>query len=425
MSPLIGIALTLLPELAKRLTRNGKPETQKAVINAVTSVLGTSDPKEAQSRMGQPDLSNALRLRLAEIENDEAAAEMAERELARQAELDRLRLEVAEAINGRENSRDARALLSSLNRDESVIAWGPVVVSAVVVTGFFATLLYLINGGLSPERLSANDPSTQLVFQIVNIAVGTLTAGFATVISFWLGSSDGSRRKDLSLAQAQQAQQETQRNTTRQASELVKEQTRQTRDILRQITPPRGARTAPAPLPATLSRFGDCVEIILGHEGGYVDHPKDPGGATNLGITHITLAEWRGNPVSKADMRTLKRAEAEEIYRARYWNALNCDHLPAGVDLVVFDFGVNAGPARAARLLQRILGVSTDGQIGPQTIAAAGQADAQMVISAFSDGRMQHYRGLKHWPSFGRGWSRRTQETRKAALAMSSTKMAA
>lgn len=426
MSPFLGIALSLLPDLAKRLTRRGKPETRAAVVNAVQEVLGTADAREAQTRAAEPDLSNALRLRLAEIENDEAAAEMAERELARQAELERLRLDIAGAANARADAADARDLLTGLTRDRSVIAWGPVVVSAVVVFGFFATLLYLINGGLSPERLVPTDPGSQLVFQIVNIAVGTLTAGFATVISFWLGSSDGSRRKDVSLAQAQQAQQAVQRETARQTREIVTDQTLQTTEIIRQITPekPKG-RTSRASKRAKTDNFANCMSVVLEHEGGYVDHPDDPGGATNLGITHLTLADWRGAPVSKGDVRALQRTEAEEIYRARYWNALNCDRLAAGVDLVVFDFGVNAGPARAARMLQRITGAKIDGQIGPKTLAAAARFAPETIIERFSDDRLAYYRRLKHWDSFGRGWTRRTEETRAKALAMAGLSMAA
>ncbi|MEM8956584.1 MAG: glycoside hydrolase family 108 protein [Pseudomonadota bacterium] len=423
MSPFLGIALSLLPDLAKRLTRRGKPETRAAVIGAVQEVLGTADAREAQARAAEPDLSNALRLRLAEIESDEAAAEMAERELARQAELERLRLDIAGAANARADASDARDLLTGLTRDRSVIAWGPVVVSAVVVLGFFATLLYLINGGLSPDRLVPTDPGSQLVFQIVNIAVGTLTAGFATVISFWLGSSDGSRRKDVSLAQAQQAQQVAHRETARQTREIVTDQSRQTAEIVRQIAPEKPESSAPRV--AKPNNFAACMAVVLEHEGGYVDHPDDPGGATNLGITHLTLADWRGKPVSKSDVRALERTEAEEIYRARYWNALNCDGLPPGVDLVLFDFGVNAGPARAARMLQRIVGATVDGQIGPKTLAATARHAPDSLIERFSDDRLASYRRLKHWGSFGRGWTRRTEETRDAALDMARLQMAA
>ena len=106
------------------------------------------------------------------------------------------------------------------------------------------------------------------------------------------------------------------------------------------------------------ARFARCVAEVLKHEGGFVNHPRDPGGATNRGITHITLADWRGGPVTAEDVRTMSEAEAREIYRSKYWNAIQGDNLPAGVDLAVFDLAVNSGVGRAARMLQQQLGVS-------------------------------------------------------------------
>src|SRR5688572_21931612 len=113
-------------------------------------------------------------------------------------------------------------------------------------------------------------------------------------------------------------------------------------------------------------------EAVLSHEfkeeGGYVDHPKDPGGATNMGITHKTLANWRRiSPwwkLDKVEVKNLTRAEASEIYRAKYWDLTQGDKLPAGVDLAVMDFAVNSGPARAAKALQRIVKAKVDGLIG-------------------------------------------------------------
>jgi len=209
---------------------------------------------------------------------------------------------------------------------------------------------------------------------------------------------------------------------------MVSDQSRQTAELLEKVTRP----TPPAPQVAVPSmtqspsepaakdarQFMKCVEIIFKHEGGYVDHPNDPGGATNMGITHKTLAGWRGEPVTKEDVRNLTKDEAGEIYRANYWNALNCDTLPLGVDLVVFDFGVNAGVSRAAKLLQRIVHVEQDGQVGPITSGAAGAIDARHIVVTFSEGRMVHYRGLRIWDTFKNGWTRRTRETEDAALAM-------
>lgn len=90
--------------------------------------------------------------------------------------------------------------------------------------------------------------------------------------------------------------------------------------------------------------FAACLSETLAHEGGYVDHPKDPGGATNMGITQAALSDWRDRPVSRFEVRTLTRVEADAIYRARYWNAVRGDDLPPGLDLVAFDGAVNSGP---------------------------------------------------------------------------------
>lgn len=170
-----------------------------------------------------------------------------------------------------------------------------------------------------------------------------------------------------------------------------------------------------------MTNFDQALAVILRHEGGYVDHPDDPGGATNLGITHKTLAAWRGRPVTKAEVRALTRAEAAQIYRANYWNAVNGDSLPPGVDLVVFDMAVNAGVSRASKMLQRLVYVEDDGHIGPMTLSAVARMGAAALINGYSSARMDHYRSLHHWNKFGKGWTRRTEETRAQALDMAKT----
>src|SRR5690554_3967496 len=133
---------------------------------------------------------------------------------------------------------------------------------------------------------------------------------------------------------------------------------------------------------------------ILASEGGYVDHPSDPGGATNLGITHRTLAAWRGKPVTKQDVRNLTRAEALEIYKAQYWRTSGADRMPAGLDYAVFDYAVNSGPARAVKDLQRVLGVGVDGVVGAQTLAAIAARKAADLIRALCDRRRAFVRAL-------------------------------
>jgi lysozyme family protein len=165
-------------------------------------------------------------------------------------------------------------------------------------------------------------------------------------------------------------------------------------------------------------RFAECVAIVLKHEGGFVDHPRDPGGATNMGITLRTLRDWRGDDSLTADaVRDLTEAEAREIYLARYWNPVRGDELPPGIDLAVFDWAVHGGVGRAARDLQTVLGVTVDGAIGRQTIEAAKRADAHEVIRALCERRLTHLRSRPHWDAFGRGWTRRVREIEEAAHA--------
>jgi lysozyme family protein len=174
----------------------------------------------------------------------------------------------------------------------------------------------------------------------------------------------------------------------------------------------------PVPRDTASSRFAACVAEVLRHEGGFVHHPRDPGGATNRGITLATLSDWRGRTVTVAEVQALTEKEAREIYRARYWNAVQGDALPAGVDLAVFDFAVNSGPGRAARSLQWQLAVPADGAIGPQTLAAARKVDAARLASGLCRARLAWLRGLPTWDAFGKGWTSRVVEVERAAMSM-------
>jgi lysozyme family protein len=165
-------------------------------------------------------------------------------------------------------------------------------------------------------------------------------------------------------------------------------------------------------------RFARCVAEVLRHEGGFVNHPRDPGGATNRGITQATLADWRGVPVTAEDVRALTEKEAREIYRARYWNAIQGDALPAGLDLAVFDFAVNSGPGRAVRSLQWHLGVHADGAIGPVTLAAVRKINAARLAGDLCRARLAWLRGLPTWDAFGKGWTARVVDVERAALQM-------
>lgn len=164
--------------------------------------------------------------------------------------------------------------------------------------------------------------------------------------------------------------------------------------------------------------FEAAMPHLFRHEGGYADHPSDPGGATKYGITRATLAAWRGRSVSKSDVRRLARREAAAIYRARYWNAVRADDLPAGVDYCVFDAAVNSGPARAAKWLQAAARVTQDGVIGPATLSAISRADPGRLIDDACDVRLAFLRGLSTFAVFGRGWERRVGDVRATAASM-------
>lgn len=168
--------------------------------------------------------------------------------------------------------------------------------------------------------------------------------------------------------------------------------------------------------------FRRALAHVLEHEGGYVDHPVDPGGATNLGITRRTFARWRGvSPwwkLPKSEVRTLTRREAGQIYKAGYWNAVRGDALPAGVDYAVFDYAVNSGVARAARDLQRVTGARADGVVGPMTLKAVSRHHPKTVIRRLLQKRMSFLRRLRTWGAFGRGWTNRINGVLQHALEM-------
>jgi lysozyme family protein len=161
-----------------------------------------------------------------------------------------------------------------------------------------------------------------------------------------------------------------------------------------------------------------ALAFVLSVEGGFTDDPVDPGGVTNLGITHNELAVWRRAAVSIDDMRNLGKNEAGQIYRANYWAISRCADLAPGVDLLVFDGSVNTGNGRSARLLQGVLGVKADGQIGPITVAAANAVRADDLVNALADARQAFYQNLPTFMHFGRGWTARVVAARAAALAM-------
>lgn len=143
-------------------------------------------------------------------------------------------------------------------------------------------------------------------------------------------------------------------------------------------------------------------------EGGYVDHPDDPGGATDRGITQRTFDAWnkrQGKP--KRSVRGISKTEADRIVEFQYLDAVRADVLPSGLDYAVSDYAVNSGPGRAVKDLQRVLGVQVDGIIGLHTLEAVENANTLEVIKDLCERRMTFLRGLRHWKTFGDGWTRR------------------
>lgn len=197
-------------------------------------------------------------------------------------------------------------------------------------------------------------------------------------------------------------------------------------DALLVSFPSEAAQPAPAVTPAPVSderaRFKRCLRETLKHEGGYVDHRADPGGATNLGVTIGTaraagLDVDRDGDVDKADVRAFTPEIVEPVYYDRYWRAAGCHHLPAGLDLMTFDAAVNSGPARGVKFLQTALGVSADGAFGPLTLTAVKAADPRAVIDRYAKEREAFFRSLDIFPTFGKGWLRRLADVTKQARA--------
>ena len=167
------------------------------------------------------------------------------------------------------------------------------------------------------------------------------------------------------------------------------------------------------------ANFFKSLEMVLHHEGRFVDHPDDPGGATNKGITHKTYSDFLGRPLEDVDeLKNIPEEHVQLIYKQGYWDKVKGDNLPSGVDFAIFDWAVNSGPGRAAKALQKAVGATADGAIGPKTLAAVEAADAAEIIKAVADDREAFYKSLRTFNTFGKGWLRRNKETRDFALEM-------
>jgi lysozyme family protein len=169
------------------------------------------------------------------------------------------------------------------------------------------------------------------------------------------------------------------------------------------------------------ANFEQCLEMLLVHEGGYVNHKDDPGGETNLGVTRATWELWVGHPVSEKEMRNLTPLMVSPLYKRKYWDACRANELVPGLDYAVFDVAVNSGVGRAIKLLQSCVGATPDGGYGSITAALvkkAEQEDPIRLIELYCAKRLEFLESLKTFIIFGKGWSRRVAEVKADSLAM-------
>jgi lysozyme family protein len=408
MLPLVGIAAALLPDLIKVLAGDKAGTIAADVAKAVQTTTGTSDPVAAKQKLSQdPQAAADLQEKLAQIAIDATKAQNEEQDKARQDQLAQLKEELQDSL---QNTGGARSTLLELVKDQSAMGWAPGLVSVAVTVGFFGiVIIILIFAHDNKDALSNN--------QLVNITVGALVAAFSTVVNFWLGSSLGSRTKDATNAQIQ-------------ASQSLRNdgaaQNLQPQPGAGGAPPPAAPQAPPAPGPAGPGKpapeaprdnFDACVAVTLLEEGGFC---VDDGGPTNFGITHRTLADWRGAADCGADeVRALTKREAGEIYRAKYWIPTRSADLPKGVDLLVFDFAVNSGVATSIKHLQKVVGVLDDSSLGPVTLGALKAIDPKELISRLANDRLEFLKGLgDKWAVYGKGWTKRVEDVQEAALKM-------
>jgi len=164
--------------------------------------------------------------------------------------------------------------------------------------------------------------------------------------------------------------------------------------------------------------FAESLQKLLVHEGGFVNHPDDPGGMTNLGCTKAVWEEHCGHPVTEKAMMALTPADVAPLYKRKYWDKIQGDELPSGIDYAVFDAAVNSGPGRAAKWLQATAGVDVDGSIGPKTLAAVKAIVPSDLVQDYSKRRLSFMMDLPTWGTFGKGWTRRVNEVEQVALKM-------
>lgn len=149
--------------------------------------------------------------------------------------------------------------------------------------------------------------------------------------------------------------------------------------------------------------FDNAFTELLGHEGGYSNHPSDPGGETIWGIT-VAVARQNGY---RGEMALMPVDFAKRVYKKMYWDKVKCDEVPERIRYALFDAAVNSGTGQAVRWLQRAVGVADDGDLGPVTLAAIRLTNPELLLMAMLGQRLEFMTRLSTWPDFGRGWARR------------------
>lgn len=175
-----------------------------------------------------------------------------------------------------------------------------------------------------------------------------------------------------------------------------------------------------------LSNYDKALENILKAEGGFTDDPRDPGnklddgraGCTNMGVTQAVWEEYVGHKVSTADMKALTKEQVGKFYKTKYWDRVQADALPTGLDFLAASFAINAGPGSSAKLIQKCINSVPDGVIGPRTLQAIAGVDAKELIEKFSQAKTDYYKGLKTFSIYGKGWLNRVESEKAIALAM-------
>lgn len=166
------------------------------------------------------------------------------------------------------------------------------------------------------------------------------------------------------------------------------------------------------------SNWPQSFRLMLTSEGGFSNHPSDPGGMTNLGVTKATWENWVGRKSDEAEMRGLTPKKVEPLYKKKYWDAVRGDELPAGISYLLFDFAVNAGVGRSIKTLQTAVGVTPDGGFGSITMAAVLAVDPVELIERFSQAKEDFYRSLTTFSTFGTGWLNRVADVKQHANLM-------